>query len=128
VDIILIEPGLTDYQMSFYNIMRYSARMIVARHGFETVTLKLAEDYEHMQELLARHGIRISQRLVMEELKEIREADYDPAVVRRVLAMRSAAFRRHSRGRHSGRVSDLRHTLHELDRMLKRPDGAAPAQ
>jgi predicted acylesterase/phospholipase RssA len=127
VDIILVEPSPADYQMSFYNIMRYSARMIVARHGFETVTLRLAEAYEHVREMLARHGIRITQRLVMEELKEIREADYDPAVIRRVLAMRSAAYRRHRHGRHSGQVSDLRHTLHELDRILKRADGATPS-
>ncbi len=31
--------------MSFSNVMRYSTRLTLARHGFETVTLKLAENY-----------------------------------------------------------------------------------
>jgi predicted acylesterase/phospholipase RssA len=127
VDIILIEPSMADYQMFFYNIMRYSARLIVARHGFETVTLKLAEDYEHMKEMLARHNIRISQRLVMEELRAIRAADYAPAEIRRVLAMRSASYRRHQRGRHTGQVKDLRHTLHELDTLLRPADSGSVA-
>ena len=45
VDIVLVEPDSKDHEMSFYNIMRYSTRLTVARHGFETVTVKLAENY-----------------------------------------------------------------------------------
>jgi predicted acylesterase/phospholipase RssA len=117
VDIILIEPSRNDYQMFFYNIMRYSARMIVARHGFETVTLKLAEDYEHYEALLARHGIPINRRLVTEELKEIQESNYDLAVIRRVLEARSAIYRR--RASHSGDAAgQLRRTLAELEAAL----------
>lgn len=89
VDIILIEPSPEDYQMFFYNIMRYSARLIVARHGFESVTLNLAAEYQNFKEILARHGIPISRRLVIEELAEISNSDYDPAVIRRVLEARS---------------------------------------
>src|SRR4029078_10508125 len=43
VDIILIEPSRHDYKMFFYNAMRYSARLLFARHGFESVTLHIAE-------------------------------------------------------------------------------------
>lgn len=93
VDIIVVEPARDDYAMFLYNIMRYSVRMIVARHGFESVTLRLAEDYDLYKETLARHGIPISRRLVIEELNEIRESNYDPAVIRRVLEARSGARR-----------------------------------
>jgi predicted acylesterase/phospholipase RssA len=85
VDIILIEPKPKDYQMFFYNIMRYSARLIVARHGFESVTVDLATDYPMYKAILARHGIPISRRLVIEEMAEIVNSDYDPSVIRRVL-------------------------------------------
>ena len=89
VDIILIEPKPEDYQMFFYNIMRYSARLIVARHGFESITVDLAEDYEHYKNALARHGIPISRRLVIEELAEISASNYNPKVIRRILEARS---------------------------------------
>ncbi|NIV32044.1 MAG: patatin family protein, partial [Anaerolineae bacterium] len=65
VDIILIEPRPDDYRMFFYNIMRYSARLTVARHGFESVTMDLAEDYLHYKQILARHGVPMSRRLVI---------------------------------------------------------------
>jgi NTE family protein len=89
VDIIVIEPRPKDYQMFFYNIMRYSTRLIVARHGFESVTLDLAEDYAVYKDTLARHGVPISRRLVIEELDEIQTSHYDPLVIRRVLERRT---------------------------------------
>jgi predicted acylesterase/phospholipase RssA len=85
VDIILIEPRPDDYQMFFYNIMRYSARLVVARHGFESVTLGLAADYPIYKEILARHGISISRRFVIEELAEISSSNYDPEIIRKVM-------------------------------------------
>jgi predicted acylesterase/phospholipase RssA len=115
VDIILIEPDRDDYAMFFYNIMRYSAQMIVARHGFESVTLRLAEDYPRYKELLARHGISITRRLVIEELEEIRRAGNRPAVIRKVLEDRAAdrdTFRRQRP------MSRLRDTLADLDAAL----------
>jgi predicted acylesterase/phospholipase RssA len=85
VDILLIEPRADDYQMHFHNIMRYSTRLTVARHGFESVTIDLAEDYARYKAVLARHGIPLSRRLVIAELAEIQQSGYDPEVVRRVL-------------------------------------------
>jgi predicted acylesterase/phospholipase RssA len=89
VDIILIEPRPEDYQMFFYNIMRYSARLFVARHGFESATLDLAEDYPRYKQILARHGIPITRRLVIEEIAEIQQSGYDPQVIRKVLEAKS---------------------------------------
>jgi predicted acylesterase/phospholipase RssA len=110
VDIILIEPSPRDYQMSFYNIMRYSAQLIVARHGFESVTLNLAENYSDYKDLLERHGITISRRLVIEELEEIQKSNYAPAVIQRVLETRAPAYRR-KQGRPA---THLRRVLNEL--------------
>jgi hypothetical protein len=71
--------------MFFYNIMHYSSRLLVAQHGFESVTMDLATDYELYKEVLARHAIRITRRLVIEELLEIEQSNNDPEVIRRVL-------------------------------------------
>lgn len=116
VDIILIEPRPEDYQMFFYNIMRYSARLIVARHGFESVTLDLAVDYAYYKQVLARHGIPLSRRLVIEELAEIVESDYDPQVIRRVLEARSAGC---GQRRHESPVCRLSRVLAELELTLE---------
>jgi hypothetical protein len=89
VDIILIEPLPDDYRMFAHNIMRYSARLAVGRHGFEAVTVNLAEEYPTYKEILARHGIPITRSLVNEELNEISQSNYDPEVIRRVLGART---------------------------------------
>ncbi len=85
VDIILIEPQQNDHQMTFDNIMRYSTRLNIAHHGFETVTYDLSKDYPIYKEILSRHGIRVSRRLLIEELNEISQSNHDPAVIRKVL-------------------------------------------
>ncbi len=115
VDIILVEPRPDDYQMFFYNIMRYSARLMVARHGFESVTIDLAEDYPHYKQILARHGIPLSRRLVIAELAEIQESGYDPKVIRRILAERPAAC---SRGGWGTPVCRLTRALASLELAL----------
>ena len=115
VDIILIEPSPEDYQMFFYNIMRYSARLIVARHGFEFVTLDLANDYAEYKAALARHGIPISRRLVIEELNEIANSDNDPAVIRRVLEARSSTC---NARRKDSPICQLNRALAELELTL----------
>jgi predicted acylesterase/phospholipase RssA len=44
VDIILIEPEFNDELMFGTSILDYSARLQIAKHGFESVTVKLARD------------------------------------------------------------------------------------
>lgn len=70
VDIILIEPRADDYQMFFYNIMRYSARLLVAEHGYQSVTLDLADRYHEFKDILSRHDLHISRRRVIQHLEE----------------------------------------------------------
>ena len=60
VDIVLIEPEPDDQLMFETDIMNYSSRIDVARHGFQSVTMSLADDYERLHEIAARHGIEIS--------------------------------------------------------------------
>jgi hypothetical protein len=53
VDIILIEPEPNDELMFETNIMNFTTRVEIARHGFESVTIKLAKDYRPL-----RRGVR----------------------------------------------------------------------
>ena len=64
VDIILIEPEFDDELMFGTSILDYSARLQIAKHGFESVTVTLARDYQRYKEIAARHGIEISARRV----------------------------------------------------------------
>lgn len=61
VDIILIEPRIDDEAMIFSNIMRHSARLRVAKHGYESVTMGLESEYHHLKQTLGRHGVEISR-------------------------------------------------------------------
>ncbi|MDT8305512.1 MAG: patatin-like phospholipase family protein [Anaerolineae bacterium] len=115
VDIILIEPQPYDEHMHFDNIMRYSAQLTIARHGFESVTLDLAEDFAHYREVLARHNIPVSRRLLVEEMQEIWASDYDPEVLRHILSSRPKVERAPG-----GWASELRDTLSELEAALDR--------
>ena len=93
IDVIVIEPRPDDCQMFYYN-MRYSVLLMLAEHGFESVTLHLAEDYPNYKQILARHGIPLSRRIVVDELREIQESGYDPEVIRLVLEKRSSSCNR----------------------------------
>ncbi len=50
VDILLIEPEFDDEVMFGTSIMDYSARLQIAKHGFESVTLRLARDYDRYRD------------------------------------------------------------------------------
>jgi NTE family protein len=115
VDIILIEPSPEDYQMFFFNIMRYSARLTIARHGFESATIDLAVDYPYYKNVLARHGIPITRRLVIEELAEILNSGQDPKVIRTILEARSP---RCGSQRRNTPLCVLERSLEELDLTL----------
>ena len=119
VDIVLVEPGADDYQMSFSNFMRYSTRLTLARHGFETVTVKLAESYDYYSTLLSRHGISITARLVDEELQAIRAAPNRTQVLRRIMERRVVPARQPpATATATEAISTLKDTLAELDALL----------
>ena len=69
VDIILIEPEPNDDLMFQTSVMNYTSRVDIARHGFQSVTLKLAHDYSRFKRVCARHGIEISATRVRKVVK-----------------------------------------------------------
>ena len=53
------------------SILDYRARLQIAKHGFESVTLKLARDYDRYRAIAERHGIEISARRVRHVLDQV---------------------------------------------------------
>ena len=98
VDILLIEPEFDDELMFGTSIMDYSARLQIAKHGFESVTLRLARDYERYKRITERHGIEISARRIKHVLDQVeRERDQAPAW-RRVFEQTTSALLRQPGG------------------------------
>ena len=75
VDIVLIEPEPNDELMFGTPIMDYSRRLKIARHGFESVTATLAQDYERFEEIAERHGLEISERRVRRVVERAAEEE-----------------------------------------------------
>ncbi|HLA76031.1 MAG TPA: patatin-like phospholipase family protein [Vicinamibacteria bacterium] len=59
VDILLLEPHRNDVRMFSYNIMRYSARRVVAEHGYRSVREGFDRHHREYARRLARHRIRL---------------------------------------------------------------------
>ncbi|MBM3668316.1 MAG: patatin-like phospholipase family protein [Actinobacteria bacterium] len=97
VDIILIEPEPDDELMFGTSVLNYSSRLEIARHGFESVTHKLARDYKHYKQIAHRHGIDISARRVRRVLDTVEEQEEkDASAWRRVLEQTTGALLRQS--------------------------------
>jgi NTE family protein len=97
VDIILIEPEPNDELMFGTPIMDYSQRLRIARHGFESVTAKLAEDYEQFEETAQRHGLEISGRRVKRVVERAAEEEPEQTSAwRRVLEQTTSVLLRQS--------------------------------
>jgi len=97
VDIILVEPEPNDELMFGTPIMDYSRRLKIARHGFESVTATLAQDYDRFKEIAERHGLEISGRRVNRVVE--RAAEEEPehnSTWRRVLEQTTATLLRQS--------------------------------
>jgi predicted acylesterase/phospholipase RssA len=96
VDIILIEPELDDELMFGTSILDYRARLQIAKHGFESVTLKLARDYDRYKAIAERHGIEISARRVRHVLEQVDREREKLSAWRRVLELTNSALLRSS--------------------------------
>lgn len=94
VDIILIEPELDDALMFGTSILDYGARLDIAKHGFESVTLKLARDYDRYKAIAQRHGIEISRRRVRHVMNQVERADETRTAWRRVLEQTTSVLMR----------------------------------
>ena len=70
--------------------------MDIARHGFESVTLQLAEDYENLKSVCAKHGIEISATRVRKVMRKFEEERENTAAWRRILEQTTGALLRQS--------------------------------
>jgi NTE family protein len=99
VDIVLIEPDTDDELMFQTNILDYRSRLDVARHGFQSVTVKLAADYEELREVVGRHGIEISATRVRKVVRHFEAQKGEKARAwRRILEQTTSTLLRQSAG------------------------------
>jgi NTE family protein len=96
VDIVLIEPDQDDELMFQTNILNYTSRLEVARHGFQSVTVKLAEDYEQLREVVGRHGIEISATRVRKVMRHFAAEKEKTRAWRRILEQTTGTLLRQS--------------------------------
>jgi predicted acylesterase/phospholipase RssA len=96
VDIILIEPEPNDELMFQTSIMNYTSRVDIARHGFQSVTLKLAGDYPRFKRICARHGIEISATRVRKVVKHFETEREETRAWRKILEQTTSALLRQS--------------------------------
>jgi NTE family protein len=96
VDIILVEPEPSDELMFQTSVMNFTSRVDIARHGFQSVTLKLANDYPRYKRICARHGIEISATRVRNVVKHF-EAEREPTRAwRKILEQTTSTLLRQS--------------------------------
>ena len=70
----------------------------IARHGFQSVTLKLAHDYERFREISERHGIEISATRVRKVIKHFSAEREKTRAWRRILEQTTGTLLRQSAG------------------------------
>jgi NTE family protein len=94
VDFVLIEPEPDDELMFQTNVLNYASRVDVARHGFQSVTVKLASEYDDLREVCARHGIRISATRVRKVVRYFEDEQERTGAWRRILEQTTGALLR----------------------------------
>ena len=98
VDIVLVEPEPNDELMFQTSIMNFTSRVEIARHGFESVTLKLSEDYGKLREVCERHGIEISATRVRKVVKHFAAEKERTRAWRKILEQTTGTLLRQSAG------------------------------
>jgi NTE family protein len=96
VDIVLIEPEPNDELMFQTSIMNFTSRVEIARHGFQSVTLKLASDYEDFRAICERHGIEISATRVRKVIKHFGAEQEKTRAWRKILEQTTGSLLRQS--------------------------------
>jgi NTE family protein len=96
VDIVLIEPEPNDELMFQTSIMNFTKRVDIARHGFQSVTLKLAEDYDNFHTICERHGIEISATRVRKVVRHFAAEQEKTRAWRKILEQTTGTLLRQS--------------------------------
>lgn len=107
-DVVLIEPELTDHRMFFSNIFSFQNRREVIEHAYARTRRYLLMRAAELEPMLEKHGLTL-RRDVLE----------DPS--RRLFQLEE----RRGRPREADVVTDIRHTIERLERMIERIDPAA---
>ena len=94
VDIVLIEPEPNDELMFQTSMMNFTSRVEIARHGFESVTKKLAGEYERFNAVAERHGLEISPTRVRQVVEHFDEGDAHVSAWRKILEGTTGALLR----------------------------------
>jgi NTE family protein len=94
VDILLIEPDPTDELMFQTSMMSFTSRVEIARHGFESVTKKLAGEYDRYQDVAERHGLEISAKRVRQVVEHFDEKHEEVSAWRKILEGTTGALLR----------------------------------
>jgi len=98
VDIVLIEPEPNDELMFQTSVMNFTSRVEIARHGFESVTLKLSEDDGKLRRVCERHGIEISATRVRKVVKHFAAEKERTRAWRKILEQTTGTLLRQSAG------------------------------
>jgi predicted acylesterase/phospholipase RssA len=96
VDIVLVEPESNDELMFETSMMDFTSRIAIARHGFQSVTLKLAGDYDSIKEVCARHGIEISATRVRQVVGHFDDEPEKTRAWRKILEQTTTTLLRQS--------------------------------
>ncbi len=96
VDIVLIEPEPSDELMFQTSVLNYTSRVDIARHGFQSVTLKLAQDYGRFKRICSRHGIDISATRVRKVVKHFAAEREETRAWRKILEQTTSTLLRQS--------------------------------
>ncbi len=96
VDIVLIEPDPDDELMFETSIMNFASRVAIARHGFQSVTYKLAGEYDSLKAVCERHGIEISATRVRNVVRHFDAEPEKTRAWRRILEQTTATLLRQS--------------------------------
>jgi len=113
VDIVLIQPGWDDHRMFSFNPMYYGSRLMLAEHGFETVTSGLLAKYDYYRQVLKRHGIEVHTDFVQRELAAMQRSGNDPDVVRKVIEAKEEGM-----PDLASAIDRLEHNLRRLERVI----------
>ncbi len=69
-DVVLIQPERDDYLMFFTNIFGFAERRKVAAHAYASTRRYLLQNFERLEPVFARHGIKL-RRDVLEEERDL---------------------------------------------------------
>jgi hypothetical protein len=76
--------------------MNFTKRVDIARHGFQSVTHRLAKDYEHLRAVTDRHGIEISATRVRRVIRHAAAEQEKTRAWRKILEQTTGTLLRQS--------------------------------